>query len=46
MNGKPNNDSDDLVAVIQGLNVGDRVTIVFTRDGAQRTVAATLAEAG
>ncbi len=46
VNGKPINDSDDLVTIIQGLNVGDRVTIVFTRDGAQRTVTATLAEAG
>ena len=40
-NGKPVNDSDDLVAVIQAAKVGDQVTIQFTRDGAQRTVTAT-----
>jgi putative serine protease PepD len=46
VNGKPINDSEDLVAIVQGLNVGDQVTIVFTRDGAQKTVTATLTEAG
>jgi putative serine protease PepD len=45
VNGKPVNDSDDLVAVIQSGKVGDQVTIQFTRDGAQKTVTATLAEA-
>jgi len=45
VNGKAINSSDDLVAIIQGANVGDKVTIVFTRDGAQKTVSATLAEA-
>jgi putative serine protease PepD len=45
VNGKAVNDSDDLVGIIQGANVGDKVTIVFTRDGAQKTVSATLAEA-
>ncbi|MFG1602736.1 S1C family serine protease [Actinoplanes sp. NPDC049265] len=46
VNGKSVNDSDDLVGVIQGGAVGDKVTIAFTRDGAQKTVTATLAEAG
>jgi putative serine protease PepD len=46
VDGKPINDSDDLVGVIQAHNVGDRVTIQFTRNGAQKTVTATLAEAG
>jgi putative serine protease PepD len=45
-NGKPINDSDDLVAVIQSSKVGDRVTIQFTRNGAQQTATATLQEAG
>ncbi len=46
VNGKPINDSEDLVAIVQSGKVGDQVTIAFTRDGAQRTVTATLAEAG
>jgi putative serine protease PepD len=46
VNGKAINDSDDLVALIQQANVGDKVTIVFTRNGAQKTVSATLGEAG
>jgi putative serine protease PepD len=46
VNGKAVNDSDDLVGIIQGANVGDKVTVVFTRDGAQKTVSATLTEAG
>jgi putative serine protease PepD len=46
VNGKTINDSDDLVGIIQSANVGDKVTIVFTRDGAQKTATATLAEAG
>jgi len=45
-NGKPINDSDDLVAVIQSSKVGDRLTIQFTRNGAQQTATATLQEAG
>jgi putative serine protease PepD len=40
------NDSDDLVGAIQAASVGDKVTIQFTRNGAQQTVQATLAEAG
>lgn len=46
VNGKTINDADDLIAVVQGSNVGDKATIVFTRNGAQKTVTATLAEAG
>jgi putative serine protease PepD len=45
VNGKAINTSDDLVAIIQNATVGDKVTIVFTRDGAQKTVSATLTEA-
>ena len=45
VNDKAINSSDDLIGIIQGANVGDKVTIVFTRDGAQKTVSATLAEA-
>ena len=44
--GKPVNDSDDLVGIIQSANVGDSVTIVFTRNGEQKTATAMLAEAG
>jgi putative serine protease PepD len=46
VNGKAINSSDDLVGLIQQANVGDKVTIVFTRNGAQKTVTATLGEAG
>ncbi|MET0493825.1 MAG: trypsin-like peptidase domain-containing protein [Actinoplanes sp.] len=45
VNGKPVNDSEDLIAIIQAAKVGDKVTVVFTRNGAQQTVNATLAEA-
>ncbi len=44
VNGKAVNDSDDLVGIIQSAKVGDKVTIVFTRNGQQQTVSATLAE--
>ncbi|GAB1642864.1 trypsin-like peptidase domain-containing protein [Krasilnikovia sp. MM14-A1259] len=44
VNGKAVNDSDDLVGIIQSANVGDKVTIVYTRDGAQKTVTAELQE--
>ena len=44
VNGKPVNDSDDLVGIIQSAKVGDKVTIIFTRNGQQQTVSATLAE--
>jgi putative serine protease PepD len=46
VNGKAVNDSDDLVGIVQSASVGDKVTIVFTRNGAEKTVTATLAEAG
>jgi putative serine protease PepD len=46
VNGKAVNDSDDLVGIIQAASVGDKITIVFTRNGAEKTVTATLAEAG
>ena len=46
VNGKPVNASDDLVGIIQSASVGDTMTIVFTRNGAEKTVTATLAEAG
>jgi putative serine protease PepD len=46
VNGKSVNASDDLVGIIQSASVGDKVTIVFTRNGAEKTVTATLAEAG
>jgi putative serine protease PepD len=44
VNGKAVNDSDDLVAIVQSAKVGDKVTIVFTRNGQQQTISATLAE--
>jgi putative serine protease PepD len=44
VNGKAVNDSDDLVAMVQGAKVGDKVTINFKRNGQQETVSATLAE--
>jgi putative serine protease PepD len=45
VNGKAVNDSDDLVGIVQSGKVGDRLTVQFTRDGAQKTVTATLTEA-
>ncbi|MBB4760082.1 trypsin-like peptidase domain-containing protein [Amorphoplanes digitatis] len=44
VNGKAVNDSDDLVGIIQGAKVGDKVTIDFTRNGQRQTVNAVLAE--
>jgi putative serine protease PepD len=44
VNGKAINSSDDLVAAIQSASAGDKVTIVFTRNGAQKTVTATLGD--
>ncbi|MCA2213451.1 S1C family serine protease [Jidongwangia harbinensis] len=44
INGKPVNGSDDLIGVVQTGKVGDRVTVQFKRDGAEKTVTATLAE--
>jgi len=46
VNGTAINDSDTLVGLIQQSAVGDKVTIIFTRNGAQKTVTATLGEAG
>jgi putative serine protease PepD len=46
VNGKAVNDSDDLVGIVQSASVGDKETIVFTRNGTEKTVTATLAEAG
>ena len=46
VNGNAVNDSDDLIGIIQAAKVGDKVTVVFTRNGQQQTVSATLAEAG
>jgi putative serine protease PepD len=45
INGKPVNDSDDVVAAIQAGKVGDQVTVTYTRNGARKTATATLAEA-
>ncbi|RZU50016.1 putative serine protease PepD [Krasilnikovia cinnamomea] len=45
VNGKSVGDSDDLVGIVQSASVGDKVTIVYTRDGAQKTVTAQLQEA-
>ncbi|MFI5931620.1 trypsin-like peptidase domain-containing protein [Actinoplanes sp. NPDC051494] len=45
VNGKVVNDSDDLVAIVQGGKVGDTISITFTRNGQEQTVNATLAEA-
>ncbi|GIM72585.1 trypsin-like serine protease [Amorphoplanes auranticolor] len=45
VNGKAVNDSDDLIGIIQSAKVGDKVTVVFTRNGQQQTVSATLTEA-
>jgi putative serine protease PepD len=45
VNGKPINDSDDLVSAIQAGKVGDQVTVTYTRNGAQKTTTATLTEA-
>jgi putative serine protease PepD len=44
VDGKAVSDSDDLVSVVQGHKVGDKLSIAFTRNGQQQTVNATLAE--
>jgi putative serine protease PepD len=46
VNGTAINNSNDLVGFVQQAGVGDKVTIVFTRNGEQKTVTATLGEAG
>ncbi|MGW4941562.1 trypsin-like peptidase domain-containing protein [Actinoplanes sp. NPDC004185] len=45
VNGKAVNDSDDLIGIVQSAKVGDKVTVVFTRNGQQQTVSAALTEA-
>jgi putative serine protease PepD len=45
VDGKPIDDSNDLVAAVQGGTVGQKMVIEFTRDGAKKQVTATLAEA-
>jgi len=45
VDGKPIDDSNDLVAAVQGGTVGQKMAIEFTRDGAKKQVTATLAEA-
>jgi putative serine protease PepD len=44
-NGKTIKDSDDLVAVIQAGKVGDKIEITYTRNGQEKTITVTLAEA-
>ncbi|MEV1285643.1 trypsin-like peptidase domain-containing protein [Micromonospora sp. NPDC049679] len=43
--GKAVNDSDGLVSAVQSGKVGDRATVTYTRNGAERTATVTLAEA-
>ncbi|MFC6014742.1 trypsin-like peptidase domain-containing protein [Plantactinospora solaniradicis] len=38
------NDSDDLVAAVQGGKVGDQVQVTYTRNGAEKSATVTLAE--
>jgi putative serine protease PepD len=45
VDGKAINSADDLVAAIQGGTVGQKMTIDYTRNGAQKTASVTLAEA-
>ncbi|HEX8632096.1 MAG TPA: trypsin-like peptidase domain-containing protein [Catenuloplanes sp.] len=45
VNGQPANDSDDVVGIVQAGKVGDQLQVTYTRDGAQQSVTATLAEA-
>jgi putative serine protease PepD len=44
VNGKTVGDSNDLVAAIQSAAAGDKVTVTYTRNGAQKTVSATLGD--
>jgi putative serine protease PepD len=46
VNGKVVNSSEDLIGDIQSANVGDQVTIKFTRNGAEKTVTVTLGDGG
>ncbi|GIF24696.1 putative serine protease PepD [Actinoplanes tereljensis] len=45
VDGKNIDDSDDLVAAVQGGTVGQKMTIEYTRDGAKKSATVTLAEA-
>ncbi|MCU7724511.1 trypsin-like peptidase domain-containing protein [Actinoplanes sp. KI2] len=45
VDGKAIDDSNDLVAAVQGGTVGQKMVIEFTRDGAKQQATATLAEA-
>ena len=45
VDGKAVSDSDDLVGLVQSGTVGQKMTITFTRDGAEKQVTVTLAEA-
>jgi putative serine protease PepD len=45
VDGKAVSDSDDLVALVQAGTVGQKMTITFTRDGAEKQVTVTLTEA-
>jgi putative serine protease PepD len=45
VDGKPIDDSDDLVAAVQAGTVGQKMTLTFTRNGAEKTVTVTLQEA-
>ncbi|MFC4067651.1 S1C family serine protease [Actinoplanes subglobosus] len=44
VDGKPIDDSDDLVAAVQAGTVGQQMTLTFTRNGAEQTVTVTLQE--
>ncbi|NMO50611.1 PDZ domain-containing protein [Actinoplanes sp. TBRC 11911] len=44
VDGKTVSDSDDLVGLVQSGTVGQKMTITFTRDGAEKQVTVTLAE--
>ena len=45
VDGKPIQDSNDLVAAVQAGSVGQKMTIDFTRDGVKKQVSVTLTEA-
>ncbi len=45
LNGRPVNDSDDLVGIVQSGKVGDQLQVTFTRNGSQQSATVTLAEA-
>nr|WP_296064653.1 trypsin-like peptidase domain-containing protein [uncultured Actinoplanes sp.] len=45
VDGKTVSDSDDLVALVQAGAVGQKMTVTFTRDGAEKQATVTLAEA-